>query len=159
MRKLGGIEAISDFVLAVAGGADVNSSWRGNALVVHLFVEAMREIAMHPTAPPGTPRDANILKLKTVLCAGADATPLFRTGYEYYEIGNLLRLMSRQLELLAVLLENAQVRRGLAEDPDLALLGKRLERLMNVAFTEKVDYDEEKHVKMIREENRSWVRE
>lgn len=146
MRKLGGIEAISDFVLAVAGGADVNSSWRGNALVVHLFVEAMREIAMHPTAPPGTPRDANILKLKTVLCAGADATPLFRTGYEYYEIGNLLRLMSRQLELLAVLLENAQVRRGLAEDSgcaqDLDALASRLTAVAALAAGADVVYNE-----------------
>lgn len=140
MRKLGGIEAVSDFVLAVAGGADVNSSWRGNALVVHLFVEAMREIAMHPTESPDGPHDVNILKLKAVLCAGADAAPLFHTGYEYYEIGNLLRLMIRQLELLAVLLENARVRQHLAEDAgccrDLAVLGKRLAAMTTILYNE-----------------------
>ena len=37
MKKLGSVEKVEDFFLAVAGGADVNGTWRGSPLVEYFF--------------------------------------------------------------------------------------------------------------------------
>ena len=37
MKKLGSVEKVEDFFLAVAGGADVNGTWRGSPLVEYYF--------------------------------------------------------------------------------------------------------------------------
>ena len=40
MKKLGSVESIEDFILAIAGGADVNGTWKGGPLIEHYFTEA-----------------------------------------------------------------------------------------------------------------------
>lgn len=111
MRKLGGVEKFEDFILAIASGADVNGTWRGSPLVEYYFVEAMRAITLKPTSD-----DINMKKLKTILTAGADIEPLFQSSYETYEYGNLVRTLSKKLELLEIVLSNGQAKEIILHD-------------------------------------------
>lgn len=117
MRKLGGVEKIEDFILAIAGGADVNGTWKGGPLIEHLFTEAMRHIVVYPTAHPKSRPDVHMQKLRALILAGADVNPLFRSAYEYYEYGNLVRLITRRLELLETVLSSEQAREIVAAEP------------------------------------------
>ena len=47
MKRLGSVESIEDFILAIAGGADVKGTWKGGPLIEHYFTEAMRHIDNH----------------------------------------------------------------------------------------------------------------
>ena len=42
MKKLGSVEKVEDFFLAVAGGADVNGTWRGSPLVEFFLPDRCR---------------------------------------------------------------------------------------------------------------------
>ena len=77
MRKLGSVENIEDFILAIAGGADVNGTWKGGPLVEYYFTEAMRHIVVYPAGHPKSRPD--------VLFGG-------RLGsYRYYNMDQVLR--------------------------------------------------------------------
>lgn len=118
MRKLGGIEDSDAFILAIAGGADVNGTWQGDALVVHFFVEALRQITFTSPAPAGAPTDPNVIKLDALVKSGADLTPVFEnTARDWYEFGNAVRLVSRRIELLHVLLESDQAEKMVRTHP------------------------------------------
>lgn len=110
MKKLGSVENIEDFILAIAGGADVNGTWRGSPLVEHYFTESMRHIVVYPTEHPKSKTDINMLKLQAIISADADISPLFRSPYEYYEYGNLVRLIGRRIELLKIILSSKQAK-------------------------------------------------
>lgn len=116
MRKLGSIEPLDDFILALASGANVNGTWRGSALVEFYFTESMRHFVVFPTEQPKSEKDNNILKLRAIINAGADVSPLFHSAYDYYEFGNLLRLLCRQLELLKVVIESEQTQTYISEN-------------------------------------------
>ncbi len=116
MRKLGSIEPLDDFILALAGGANVNGTWRGSPLVEFYFTESMRHFVIFPTEQPKSDKDNNILKLHAIISAGADVSPLFHSSYNYYEFGNLLRLLCRQLDLLKVVIESKQAQTYISED-------------------------------------------
>lgn len=111
MKKLGSVENLEDFILAIAGGADVNGTWKGGPLIEYLFTEAMRHIVVYPTAHPKSQPDVYMQKLQALISAGADVKPLFRSAYEYYEYGNLVRLICRRLELLKIVLSSKQARK------------------------------------------------
>ena len=64
MRKLGSIESTEDFILAVAGGADINGTWKGSPLVEHFFTESMRHIVVYPVGHPKEHPDRDMEKLK-----------------------------------------------------------------------------------------------
>ena len=131
MRKLGSVENIEDFILAIAGGADVNGTWKGGPLVEYYFTEAMRHIVVYPAGHPKSRPDVNMQKLQAIISAGADVSPLFRSPYEYYEYGNLVRLIGRRLELLEIVLSSEQAQNLIAADSgywkDLAELYSRMQ--------------------------------
>ena len=85
MKKLGSVEKVEDFFLAVAGGADVNGTWRGSPLVEYFFTRSMQNIVFYPTKHPRAKEDADARKLEILLLSGADVSPLFTSSYEYYE--------------------------------------------------------------------------
>lgn len=116
MRKLGSIEPLDDFILALASGVNVNGTWRGSPLVEFYFTESMRHFVVFPTEQPKSEKDNNILKLRAIISAGADISPLFHSAYDYYEFGNLLRLLCRQLELLKVVIESEQAQTYISEN-------------------------------------------
>ena len=69
MRKLGSVENIEDFILAIAGGADVNGTWKGGPLVEYYFTEAMRHIVVYPAGHPKSRPDVNMQKLQAIISA------------------------------------------------------------------------------------------
>lgn len=142
MKKLGSVEKIEDFILAIAGGADVNGTWKGSPLVEHYFTESMRHIVVYPTEHPKSKADINMLKLKALISAGADISPLFRSPYEYYEYGNLVRLISRRLELLKIILNSEQAKKLIENDhiyrKDLSELYDRLQGIVEIVAKMKV---------------------
>lgn len=115
MKKLGSVEKIDDFILAIAGGADVNGTWKGNKLVTHYFTESMRRIAFYPAEHPKSKADINMLKLQAIISSGADVSPLFDSD-DYYGYGNLVRLISRRLELLKIILNSEQAKELIEND-------------------------------------------
>ena len=131
MRKLGSVESIEDFILAIASGADVNGTWKGGPLVEHYFTEAMRHSVVYPAGDPKGRPDGNMQKLQALICAGADVSPLFRSPYEYYEYGNLVRLIGRRMELLEIVLSSEQAQSLIAANDgyrkDLAELYSRMQ--------------------------------
>lgn len=133
MRKLGSVESIEDFILAIASGADVNGTWKGGPLVEHYFTEAMRHSVVYPTGDPKSRPDENMQKLQALICAGADVSPLFRSPYEYYEYGNLVRLIGRRVELLEIVLSSEQAQSLVAANDgyrkDLAELYGRMQKI------------------------------
>lgn len=116
MKKLGSVEKIDEFILAIAGGANVNGTWKGSPLVKYYFTEAMRHVIVYPTDHPKSSADINMLKLQAIVSAGADISPLFRSAYEYYEYGNLVRLIGRRLELLQIVLSSKQAKEFIESD-------------------------------------------
>ena len=142
MKKLGSVEKIEDFILAIAGGADVNGTWKGSPLVEHYFTESMRHIVVYPTEHPKSEADINMLKLKALISAGADISPLFRSPYEYYEYGNLVRSISRRLELLKIILNSEQAKELIENDhiyrKDLSELYDRLQGIVEIVAKMKV---------------------
>lgn len=142
MKKLGSIENIEDFILAIAGGADVNGTWKGSPLVEHYFTESMRHIVVYPTEHPKSKADINMLKLQAIINADADVSPLFRSPYEYYEYGNLVRLIGRRLELLEIILNSEQARELIESDriyrKDLSELYNRLQDIVEIIAKMKV---------------------
>ena len=136
MRKLGSVESIEDFILAIASGADVNGTWKGGPLVEHYFTEAMCHSVVYPTGDPKSRPDVNMQKLQAIICAGADVSPLFRSPYEYYEYGNLVRLIGRRLELLEIVLSNEQAQNLITADggyrKDLAELYGCMQKIAGV---------------------------
>ena len=117
MRKLGSIERTEDFILAVAGGADINGTWKGSPLVEHFFTESMRHIVVYPVGHPKEHPDTNMEKLNVLIQAGADVSSLFSSSYEYYEYGNLVRLIIRRIKLLNVVLGSKQARAMALQNP------------------------------------------
>ena len=117
MRKLGSIEKTEDFILAVAGGADINGTWRGSPLVEHYFTESMRHIVVYPAGHPNEHPDTDMEKLHVLIQAGADVSPLFSSANEYYEYGNLIRLIVRRMKLLNVVLGSKQARAMAVQNP------------------------------------------
>ena len=117
MRKLGSIESTEDFILAVAGGADINGTWKGSPLVEHFFTESMRHIVVYPVGHPKEHPDRDMEKLNVLIQAGADVSPLFSSSYEYYEYGNLVRLIIRRMKLLNVVLGSKQARAMAVQNP------------------------------------------
>ncbi len=136
MRKLGSVESIEDFILAIASGADVNGTWKGGPLVEHYFTEAMRHSVVYPAGDPKGRPDGNMQKLQALICAGADVSPLFRSPYEYYEYGNLVRLIGRRMELLEIVLSSEQAPGLISADSgyrkDLAELYGRMQKIAGV---------------------------
>ncbi|MGN0718176.1 MAG: hypothetical protein ACI4LQ_00045 [Anaerovoracaceae bacterium] len=117
MRKLGSIEKTEDFILAVAGGADINGTWRGSPLVEHYFTESMRHIVVYPAGHPNEHPDTDMEKLHVLIQAGADISPLFSSANEYYEYGNLIRLIVRRMKLLNVVLDSRQAQSMTMQNP------------------------------------------
>ena len=115
MRKLGSIERTEDFILAVAGGADINGTWKGSPLVEHFFTESMRHIVVYPVGHPKEHPDRDMEKLNVLIQAGADVSSLFSSSYEY---GNLVRLIIRRMKLLNVVLGSKQARAMAAQSPE-----------------------------------------
>ena len=118
MRKLGSIERTEDFILAVAGGADINGTWKGSPLVEYFFTESMRHIVVYPGGHPKEHPDTNMEKLNVLIQAGADVSSLFSSSYEYYEYGNLVRLIIRRMKLLNVVLGSKQAQAMAAQSPE-----------------------------------------
>lgn len=146
MKKLGSVEKIDEFILAIAGGANVNGTWKGSPLVKYYFTEAMRHVIVYPTKHPKSKADINMLKLQAIVSAGADISPLFRSAYEYYEYGNLVRLIGRRLELLQIVLSSKQAKELIESDrvyrKDMSELH---DQLLNFAKTiEKMDVLDQK---------------
>lgn len=145
MKKLGSVETMEEFVLAIAGGADVNGTWKGRPLVEHYFTESMRHIVVYPTEHPKSNADINMLKLQAIISAGANVSPLFRSEnvspsfrseYEYYEYGNLVRLISLRLDLLKVVLSSGQAKEIVVGNKVyLKDLSELYERLQSMAET------------------------
>lgn len=136
MRKLGSIEAMNEFILAIAGGADVNATWRGSRLVEYYFTEAMREILLHIVPPAYTLSDeqeSNTLKLQAIIAANADVSPLFHSSFTFYEYSNLVRLLTFRLEILKNMVSSAQGREEMENDlvlrENMADLYKRTQML------------------------------
>ena len=117
MRKLGSIERTEDFFLAVAGGADINGTWKGSPLVEHFFTESMRHIVVYPVGHPKEHPDRDMEKLNVLIQAGADVSSLFSSSYEYYEYGNLVRLIIRRMKLLNVVLGSKQAQSMTVQNP------------------------------------------
>ena len=111
MRKLGSIEKTEDFILAVAGGADINGTSR------HYFTESMRHIVVYPSGHPKEHPDTDMEKLHVLIQAGADVSPLFSSANEYYEYGNLIRLIVRRMKLLNVVLGSKQAQSMTVQNP------------------------------------------
>ena len=136
MKKLGSVEALDDFILAIAAGADVNGTWRGSPLVEYFFTESMRHIVVYPKEHPKSRRDVNMQKLAVLIEAGADVSPLFQSAYEYYEYGNLVRLISRRLDLLTIVLKSPQAQGFIKESAvytsDLCALSARLQQIAEI---------------------------
>ena len=136
MKKLGSVENLEDFILAIAGGADVNGTWKGGPLIEYLFTEAMRHIVVYPTAHPKSQPDVYMQKLQALISAGADVKPLFRSAYEYYEYGNLVRLICRRLELLKIVLSSKQAKEFIESDrvyrKDLSELYNRIQSVAGI---------------------------
>jgi len=109
MRKLGGIENIEDFILAIANGADVNGTYKGRFLVENYFVESMRRFQIKLNS-----KDKNLEKLKALVAAKADLSTLFYTTYpdesESFKCPNLMRLITHHLEMLEIILGSGQAR-------------------------------------------------
>ena len=118
MRKLGSIESTEDFILAVAGGADINGTWKGSPLVEHFFTESTRHIVVYPVAHPKEHPDRDMEKLNVLIQSVADVSSLFSSSYEYYEYGNLVRLIIRRMKLLNVVLGSKQARAMAAQSPE-----------------------------------------
>ncbi|MGN0451975.1 MAG: hypothetical protein ACI4FN_07695 [Acutalibacteraceae bacterium] len=129
MKKLGSVESIEDFILAIAGGADVNGTWKGGPLIEHYFTEAMRHIVIYPDSHPKSKPDINMQKLQAMITAGADVAPLFSSEYEYYEYGNLVRLITRRLELLKIVLSSKKAQGIVSSDSDYMNDLKALDKL------------------------------
>ena len=132
MKKLGSVEKVEDFFLAVAGGADVNGTWRGSPLVEYFFTRSMQNIVFYPTKHPRAKEDADARKLEILLLSGAD--PLFTSSYGYYEYGNLVRLITKRAELLNIILASPQAHEIIKTDEtllhDLFLLRSSLREVL-----------------------------
>lgn len=135
MKKLGSVEKIEDFILAIAGGADVNGTWKGEPLIEHLFIESMRHTVIYPTGHPRRQPDVNLQKIQALISAGADVESLFYTapGQEYYEFGNLMRFITRRLELFEIVWGSEQARKIISSQPiyrqDLKELHTTMQRI------------------------------
>lgn len=101
MKKLGTIEDYNEFILAIASGADINSTIKGMPLVEYYFTEIMRKITFSKMN-----ESKELKKLNALIKAGADVKPLFLSSYEVYCVQNLVRLLSNDLELLKIVLDS-----------------------------------------------------
>ena len=104
MKKLGGIEKIEDFILAIAGGADINGTWKGVPLVDYYFQQLM-----HIYEISNKTHRTLLQKYKILVAAGADVSSVIR-GYpgSYDNAFHLMWRTTLRLELLSALLESAQ---------------------------------------------------
>ena len=109
MRKLGGIEKVEDFILAIANGADVNGNYNGEILIGRHFTECMRQFQINFDR-----RDEDFEKLKALVTAGANIIPLFYPIDPMFPKGaynckNLINQLVYKLKLLEVVLNSAQI--------------------------------------------------
>ena len=135
MKKLGSVEKVEDFFLAVAGGADVNGTWRGSPLVEYFFTRSMQKIVFYPTKHPRAKEDADARKLGILIGSGADVSPIFSSAYGYYEYGNLVRLITKRADLLSIILASTQACEIIKKDEallqDLFLLENSLRGVLD----------------------------
>lgn len=120
MKKLGSVEKIDEFILAIASGADINGTWKGRPLVEHYFIESLRHSCVYPVGHPRYGTDMDMLKLQAIIKAGADVTPLFweQLEYGYQNYGNLVRVIIRRLDLLNVVLSSRQAKEFVEENSE-----------------------------------------
>ena len=77
----------------------------------------MRHIVVYPVGHPKEHPDRDMEKLNVLIQAGADVSSLFSSSYEYYEYGNLVRLIIRRMKLLNVVLGSKQARAMAVQNP------------------------------------------
>ena len=104
MKKLGGVESVEEFVLAIAGGADVNGTWKGSPLVEYLFGELMRYWGR------GRKYENLVAKYQALIAAGADVEHLIYGDPTVDYFGDLVRRLTIDLQLLSILLTSPQAR-------------------------------------------------
>lgn len=109
MRKLGSVESVEDFVLAIAGGADVNGTWKGSLLVEYFFRELMRYWVRGPKY------ENLVAKYQALVAAGADVEHLMIGDPATDDFGDLVRRLTIDLQLLSILLTSPQAR-GLIQE-------------------------------------------
>ena len=112
----------------------MNGTWRGSPLVEYFFTRSMQNSVFYPTKHPRAKEDADARKLEILLLSGADVSPLFTSSYEYYEYGNLVRLITKRAELLNIILASSQAHEIIKTDEtllhDLFLLRSSLREVL-----------------------------
>ena len=112
MKKLGSIEKPDDFILAIAGGAVVNGTWKGMPLIRYYFKELM-----HIYEIQNEEHKAILKKYEALIAAGADVSSIiYGEPGDYDNFYYLARTMSLQLQLLNILLESRQAQKLILED-------------------------------------------
>ena len=112
MRKLGSIESFDAFVLGIAGGADVNSTWKGYPLVQFIFRELM-----HIHELKNDQHKTLLKKYQALVMTGADVTTIvYPTPQDYDNFFDLSRYIVLRLKLLSILLSSRQAKALILQD-------------------------------------------
>ncbi len=132
-KKLGNVEKIEDFILAIAAGADVNGTKNGDVLTEYFFSRSMSRFISTPIIDLNE-KDTNLLKLKALIDGGADVRPVFYSKYECNGYTNLVHLVFQRAELLNVVLSSEGsepiVKENAEFSEDLKKLLKCLKKLL-----------------------------
>lgn len=112
MRKLGSIESFDAFVLGIAGGADVNGTWKGYPLVEFIFRELM-----HIHELKNDQHKTLLKKYQALVMAGADVTTIvYGSPGDYDNFFDLSRYIVLRLKLLSILLSSRQAKALILQD-------------------------------------------
>lgn len=112
MRKLGSVESVEDFVLAIAGGADVNGTLKGIPLVDYF----LRELISCPGMTPYY--EIRMAKYQALVAAGADVKHLISHDPAATDnFGYLIHRLTVDMQLLSILLTSPQARELIQESP------------------------------------------
>lgn len=160
MRKLGGIEKVDDFILAIASGADVNGSWRGVPLVEKLFDDLLRLLTVYPfDEERGKKSRDQLLKFQALIGAGADVSILFAkeerlcAAPKVDRIVNMLYSDRQLLALLQVVMDCVQARDIIAKDEyfrkDMAKLCETLQALNSLVAQMRLQDEKQSHRDMV----------
>lgn len=96
VKKLSGKKKIAEFILAIAGGADINENYQGTPLVRCYFntLDRCGDILREPS-------QTILKKLRVLVTAGADTSQIV-----YHDYDDLILNISKKLMLLTTLLES-----------------------------------------------------